>query len=123
MGRFIAEKTLTRSIADLHALGDNRQRPQYIETIAKRGYRPVAPVSGVVHADRSRERAAPQEPSLLVLPFTNFGPETDKYFCEGLTDEVINALDVRELRVISRTSAFAAHARGGDIADIGKAWG
>ncbi len=30
-GRFIAEATLTRSIADLrHALGDNRQQPQYI---------------------------------------------------------------------------------------------
>ena len=64
-----------------------------------------------------------RKPSLLVLPFTNFGPETDKY-CEGLTDEVINALTrVHELRVISRTSAFAAHARGGDIADIGKSLG
>ena len=124
-GRFIAEATLTRSIADLRrALGDNRECPQYIETIAKRGYRLIAPVSGVVHADRSRESTAPQEPSLLVLPFTNFGPETDKYFCEGLTDEVINALTrVDGLRVISRTSAFAAHARGGDIADIGKSLG
>src|SRR5262245_56725269 len=42
-GRFIAESTLTRSIADLRrALGDTQQCPQYIETIAKRGYRLVA---------------------------------------------------------------------------------
>jgi DNA-binding winged helix-turn-helix (wHTH) protein len=34
-GRFIAEATLTRSIADLRrALGDNTQQPEYIETIA-----------------------------------------------------------------------------------------
>src|SRR6186997_1097953 len=33
-GRFIAEATLTRSIADLRrALGDDQRRPRYIETI------------------------------------------------------------------------------------------
>ena len=52
-GRFIAEATLTRSIADLRrALGDNTQTPQYIETIPKRGYRFVAPVSGLARVDR-----------------------------------------------------------------------
>jgi adenylate cyclase len=124
-GRFIAEATLTRSIADLRrVLGDSKQSPQYIETIAKRGYRLVAPVSGAAHTHRAGEDQARQEASLLVLPFTNFGPETDKYFCEGLTDEVINALTrVSGLRVISRTSAFAAQARGGDIAVIGKSLG
>src|SRR5262245_2394731 len=45
-GRFIAEATLTRSIADLRrALGDDQRSPRYIETIAKRGYRLVATIS------------------------------------------------------------------------------
>jgi Transcriptional regulatory protein, C terminal/AAA ATPase domain len=45
-GRFIAETTLTRAIADLRrALGDDQRDPQYIETIPKRGYRLVAPVA------------------------------------------------------------------------------
>ncbi len=45
-GRFIAEATLTRSIADLRrALNDNQRRPEYIETIAKRGYRLVAAIA------------------------------------------------------------------------------
>jgi DNA-binding winged helix-turn-helix (wHTH) protein len=45
-GRFIAETTLTRAIADLRrALGDDQRNPQYIETIPKRGYRLVAPVA------------------------------------------------------------------------------
>jgi hypothetical protein len=106
------------------ALGDNTQRPEYIETIAKRGYRLMGPVSGPDRDDRTDDlpaRAAephpaepPSQPSLVVLPFTNFGPEADGYFCEGLTDEVINALTrLSGLRVISRISAFAAHARGG----------
>lgn len=48
-GRFIAEATLTRSIADLRrALDDNQRCPQYIETIAKRGYRLVATITDPV---------------------------------------------------------------------------
>ena len=45
-GRFIAETTLTRAVADLRrALGDSQRAPQYIETIPKRGYRLVAAVT------------------------------------------------------------------------------
>jgi DNA-binding winged helix-turn-helix (wHTH) protein len=45
-GRFIADTTLTRAVADLRrALGDDQRHPRYIETIAKRGYRLVAAVS------------------------------------------------------------------------------
>ena len=45
-GRFIAETTLTRAVADLRrALGDDQRSPQFIETIPKRGYRFVAAVS------------------------------------------------------------------------------
>ncbi|HEU4691432.1 MAG TPA: winged helix-turn-helix domain-containing protein [Vicinamibacterales bacterium] len=45
-GRFIADTTLTRAVADLRrALGDDQRAPQYIETIPKRGYRLVAAVS------------------------------------------------------------------------------
>src|SRR5262245_37065934 len=45
-GRFIADTTLTRAVADLRrALGDDRRSPHYIETIAKRGYRLIAAVS------------------------------------------------------------------------------
>ena len=55
-GRFIAEATLTRSIADLRrALGDDQRSHRYIETIPKRGYRLVASVSAPAdgRADRS----------------------------------------------------------------------
>jgi DNA-binding winged helix-turn-helix (wHTH) protein len=55
-GRFIAETTLTRAVADLRrALGDNQRCPEYIETIPKRGYRLVAAVSR--DGERARETA------------------------------------------------------------------
>jgi TolB-like protein/tetratricopeptide (TPR) repeat protein len=132
-GRFIAEATLTRSIADLRrTLGDSRRRPAFIETIAKRGYRLVAAVStaeGGAPAVRADEDGAiapapSPEPCLVVLPFDNLGPESPGYFCDGLTDEIISALSrLPGLRVISRTSAFAAHARGGDIGEISRRLG
>jgi DNA-binding winged helix-turn-helix (wHTH) protein len=59
-GRFIAEATLTRSVADLRrVLGDDQRSPRYIETIAKRGYRLVAAVSS---AGRHHATASAQEP-------------------------------------------------------------
>lgn len=46
--RFMAESVLTRSIAELRrSLGDSAVKPQFIETITKRGYRLVAPVENV----------------------------------------------------------------------------
>ena len=78
-GRFIAEGTLTRSIADLRrALSDNLHCPQYIETIAKRGYRLVATIADagrhpVAAAARDAGAVEPQEPRAdrgpVLLPF------------------------------------------------------
>ena len=130
-GRFVADATLTRSMADLRrALGDTRTERRHIATIPKRGYRLVASVSGVGSTEPAAV-APPVEasssaaaPSLVVLPFSNLGSPDDGYFCEGLTDEIINVLTrIPGLRVISRTSAFAAHAAGGDVADIGRRLG
>jgi serine/threonine-protein kinase len=128
-GRFIAETTLTRSIADLRrALGDTSPERRYIQTIAKRGYRLIASVSpatsaaGAARAESSA--SADARPSLVVLPFSHLGPEEDHYFCEGLTEDVIGALTrIPGLRVISRTSAFAARRQGDDVAEIGRRLG
>ena len=45
---FVSDNTLTRRIAQLRdALGDDARNPRYIETITKRGYRLIAPVTAV----------------------------------------------------------------------------
>ncbi len=66
--------------------------------------------------------AAPPEKSIVVLPFKNMSadPEQD-YFCEGLAEELINVLtQVRDLRVVARTSAFSFQGKDADIREIGK---
>jgi adenylate cyclase len=57
-----------------------------------------------------------------VLPFANLGanPEQD-YFCEGLAEEILNALTrIPGLRVTARTSSFAL-GKEQDIRQIGQA--
>ena len=45
--------------------------------------------------------------TLAVLPFNNLGAPEDEYFADGITDEITSRLaSVRELGVISRTSAM-----------------
>ncbi len=48
-------------------------------------------------------------PSIAVLAFTDLSPQKDQdYFCEGLAEELINALtQIENLRVVARTSAFS----------------
>ncbi len=62
------------------------------------------------------------EKSIAVLPFSNLSPEKEQeYFCDGLTEEIINALShIRKLRVVARTSAFAFKGKGIDIREIGQ---
>ena len=68
---------------------------------------------------------ATQEKSIAVLPFVDMSPEKDQdYFCDGMADEIINTLSHNEnLKVISRTSAFAFKDKREDIREIGKKLG
>jgi serine/threonine protein kinase len=61
-------------------------------------------------------------PSIAVLPFADLSPAQDQgYLCEGIAEEIITALaGVRGLRVVSRTSAFQARAKGFDLTEIGE---
>jgi serine/threonine-protein kinase len=56
--------------------------------------------------------------SIAVLPFEDLSPQKDQaYFCDGMTDTLINALTkVEGLRVAARTSAFSF---GGKQVDVG----
>jgi eukaryotic-like serine/threonine-protein kinase len=64
--------------------------------------------------------AVKAQPSLIVLPFTNLSPDKDNdYFADGLTEEILNALSaVSGLRIIARTSTFAARERELSLAQI-----
>jgi non-specific serine/threonine protein kinase len=64
---------------------------------------------------------APRVPSLAVLPFANMSADREnEYFCDGLSEELINALShIGELRVAARTSAFAFKGKEADIREVG----
>ncbi len=61
------------------------------------------------------------QPSIAVLPFSNMSADPEQeYFCDGIAEEIINALThVESLRVVARTSAFAFKGEKLDIRDIG----
>ena len=66
--------------------------------------------------------AAATPRSIAVLPLENAGgSDSDRYFSEGITDELTSALGkVPGLRVASRTSVFALRGKGMDAQEIAK---
>ena len=56
----------------------------------------------------AHEKATP--PSVAVLPFADLSPDRDQgYFCEGIAEELINALvRIGSLHVAPRIAAFQA---------------
>jgi TolB-like protein/Tfp pilus assembly protein PilF len=60
--------------------------------------------------------------SIAVLPFLDMSPDKDQeYFCDGMTEEIINALThIESLKVIARTSAFAFKNTNVDMRKIGQ---
>jgi TolB-like protein/Flp pilus assembly protein TadD len=80
------------------ALKDLADKPHFIETLSRHGYRFIGTI------DESVRKVE----SLAVLPLDNLSrdPEQD-YFAEGLTEALITTLaKIGELRVASRTSAM-----------------
>jgi serine/threonine protein kinase/Tfp pilus assembly protein PilF len=71
--------------------------------------------------DAEKTSEVERKKSIAVLPFANLSPEKEQdYFCDGLTEEIINALShIRQLRVVARTSAFAFKGKEVDIREVG----
>ncbi len=72
-----------------------------------------------------RQRSAPDQASVAVLPFVNMTPGNEMdYFSEGMTEELLNALTkVKGLRVPARTSSFQFKGPAADIKDVGNKLG
>jgi TolB-like protein/tetratricopeptide (TPR) repeat protein len=103
------------------ALNDSAERPRFIETLPKRGYRFIAQVHQVpcTSADAAERRAR-----LLVLPFVNLsGDPAEEYFSDAMTDEIITAiaaLSSQHLGVIARTTAMRYKGTHKDVERIGR---
>jgi TolB-like protein/Tfp pilus assembly protein PilF len=126
----VSDDALTSCIQELRkALGDDPKQPRFIETRHRRGYRFIAPISGAATGDASgvAGSAAPTSDisAIAVLPFADMSPGRDQdYLCEGLAEELINALThVDGLRVAARTASFQFRASGADVQAVGRQLG
>jgi len=65
------------------------------------------------------------KPSIAVLPFVDMSPDKDQsYFCEGVAEEILNALTkIPELSVAARSSSFQFNTGTYDVRDIGRELG
>lgn len=138
-GTAVSDDALTATIVELRrALEDDAKHPRYIETRHRRGYRFAASVLPADHraAGETRESARSPAPhdrtesvlegaAIAVLPFADMSPGHDHaYLCEGLAEELINALThVDGLRVVARTASFQFRQIGADVQAIGRQLG
>jgi predicted ATPase/TolB-like protein/Tfp pilus assembly protein PilF len=76
--------------------------------------------NGKQSATRTSEVITPDN-SIAVLPFAHLSNAADdEYFCDGLAEELINALaKVDDLKVAARTSAFSFKGKNMNVAEIG----
>jgi TolB-like protein/Tfp pilus assembly protein PilF len=97
------------------ALGDSLQKPRFIETLPKRGYRFIARIE-------QPAGATVEPPSIAVLPFANITADKENdYFGDGLAEELINALaQMSGVMVAGRTSSFYFRGKDGDLREIGR---
>lgn len=118
-GRFTAESSLTRAVAELRrALGDSAQKPEFIENLPKRGYRLIAEVEML-------EAESPKEPSIAVLPLENLAGDAEVgQLADGISEELINTLArLSGIAVVARTSSFAFRDRRTGARELGQALG
>lgn len=121
----VSDDALTSCIQELRrALEDDPKQPRFIETRHRRGYRFVAEVETAREVPAASSQPADIS-SIAVLPFADMSAGRDQdFFCEGLAEELINALThIDGLRVVSRTASFQFRASGGDIRAIGRQLG
>jgi TolB-like protein/Tfp pilus assembly protein PilF len=118
----VGDDALTSCIQELRkALADDAKQPRFIETRHRRGYQFVAQLTGVQPEPAPVELIA-DITSIAVLPFADMSPGRDQdYLCEGLAEELINALThIDGLRVASRTASFQFRNPGADIREVGR---
>jgi TolB-like protein/Flp pilus assembly protein TadD len=100
------------------ALGDDAEKPRYVETLLRRGYRFIAPIA----SSRVQEHLSERFNSIAVLPLVNASGDPDmEYLSDGISESLINFLSqFPNLRVIPRTSAFRYKGREADLKAVGR---
>jgi TolB-like protein/Tfp pilus assembly protein PilF len=116
------EQSLNAAVKRLRqALADSPQNPRFVETLARRGYRFIAPVHGMA-GPAEPVAEAPSIHSLAVLPFENSdGDPEAEYLSDGITESIINSLSrLDSVRVMARSTVFQYKAKGLNPREVGR---
>ncbi len=124
----VSDDALTSCIRELRkALADDAKEPRFIETRHRRGYRFIAQLREASLDQATVDSGAPARDvtSIAVLPFADMSPGHDQdYLCEGLAEEIINALThVDGLRVAARSTSFQFRGSAVDVRTAGQQLG
>jgi TolB-like protein/Flp pilus assembly protein TadD len=108
------------------ALGEDPEKPQYIETVLGKGYRFKSAQNSSAGPLEATQIHRP-EVMLAILPFENLsGDPAQEYFSDGLTEETIMRLGQMapdRLGVIARTSSMSYKRTGKSVRRIGEELG
>ena len=120
------EQGLNKAINKVReALGDDADKPRFIETLPRRGYRFIASLDGAAKSSIRTSKTGSAIDSLAVLPLENASgdPETE-YLSDGIAETLINSLaQLRKIRVVPRTLAFRYRGPGVDHLAAGRELG
>ena len=110
-----------------YALGDSPEKPVFIETMARRGYRFIAPASAPDQSVLPQSTLPTIRPthavnSIAVLPFENATADPDAdYLVDRLTEAIINAISrLPGLRVLARSTVFRYRGKPVDCRVLGR---
>jgi TolB-like protein/tetratricopeptide (TPR) repeat protein len=121
------EHGLNAAIKRLRAvLGDHAERPRFVETLPRRGYRFIAKVERVNgHGGFELSPARDTRQRLAVLPFTTLGEASvPESFAGGLTEELVTQLGricSDRLGIIARSSSMRVQRADRTAREIGSA--
>jgi len=136
-GRAISDEALTTRLNVARtAIGDTGQEQRLIKTLPRKGFRFVGDVreasrpEGAVLVgdpvatadDKPSIAVAAPRLSVVVLPFTNIGGDSEQeYFIDGVTESLTTDLSrISGLFVIARNSAFSYKNKPVDVRQIGR---
>ena len=114
----VTDNALTQAVSELRqALGDDPSKPTYVQTVARRGYRFVAPVEHEQSAASGHEQqsAGSRLPSVGVLDFSNVTRDASlDWLSSGIAETVTNDLRaVLQVRMLDRSRIVQAMKRCG----------
>ncbi len=126
-GANVTDNALTQAVSELRqALGDDASAPTFIKTVARRGYRFVAPIEFGGAAQHPPAPPAVDANAVAVLDFTNVSGDADAaWLCSGIAETVSADLGaLGRFRVVDRWRVLdAARRSGGGLHEVAAALG